>query len=770
MRRSAVGLWLAFVVACAAVALRTDYSADLAAFLPRSPTPAQQILVDELREGVVSRIILVGLEGAEPARLAALSRALAARLAQDPRFAYVANGADDGFEADLDFLHRHRYLLSPAVAPGHFDAPNLHAALERQLGLLDSNAGMLVGRWIENDPTGETLRLLEALGREGGPRKRDGVWFSADGRRALLVAQTRAAGFDIDAQEAAQAALRAAFGAAQAGGATLLMTGPGMFAVQSRESIKRDATRFSLLATVLVSLLMLAVYRRPRILGLMLLPVATGALAGVAAVSLGFGAVHGVTLGFGATLIGEAVDYAMYVFTNTPEGGTPRQTLARIWPTLRLGMLTSVCGFAALLFSGFPGLAQLGLFSIAGLVAAAAMTRWVLPQITPGGTTVRSATWLGPMLQKAVAGAGRLRLPLAAVVAASCAGIAWQGGQPWDDELSSLSPAPLADQQLDAQMRRDLGAPDVGPLIVVREATEQAALESAERIGAALDALRREQGLDSYDSPALLLPSAATQRQRQQAIPAPGALRASLAAAARGTPFRVEALQPFLDEAGAARSASPVTRADLEGTALALKVDALLAHRHGEWFAMLPLKGRIDAEALRATLRGIAGERAVLLEIKKETDALYRGYRTRATTFAVAGVAAIALLLAFSLRSPARVWDVLAPLAAAVVVTVALLLVLQAKLNLFHLVGLLLVVGVGSNYALFFERGSEPEDRADASRIYTSVFLCNLSTVIGFGVLALAATPVLRAIGGTVALGALLSLVFAAILVPRRAA
>jgi len=75
------------------------------------------------------------------------------------------------------------------------------------------------------------------------------------------------------------------------------------------------------------------------------------------------------------------------------------------------------------------------------------------------------------------------------------------------------------------------------------------------------------------------------------------------------------------------------------------------------------------------------------------------------------------------------------------------------------------VVGVGSNYALFFERGSAPG--GDPGRIYVSVFLCNASTVIGFGVLALASTPVLRAIGGTVALGALLSLVFAAILAPR---
>ncbi|HYJ18286.1 MAG TPA: hypothetical protein VEW72_03850, partial [Burkholderiales bacterium] len=127
--------------------------------------------------------------------------------------------------------------------------------------------------------------------------------------------------------------------------------------------------------------------------------------------------------------------------------------------------------------------------------------------------------------------------------------------------------------------------------------------------------------------------------------------------------------------------------------------------------------------------------------------------------------AAIIVLLLVALRSPARVWDVLAPLAAAVLVTVAFLLAVNTRLNLFHLVALLLVVGVGSNYSLFFERGST--QAADSDRIYTSVFLCNLSTVIGFGVLGFAGTPVLRAIGGTVAIGALLSLVFAAVLVAR---
>src|SRR5690606_39262287 len=181
-------------------------------------------------------------------------------------------------------------------------------------------------RWIEADPVGDTLRLLQGMAPQEAPAKREGVWFSADGRRALLVVQTRAAGFDIDAQEEAQAGIRAAFDAARenvpTAHARLLVTGPAIFAIKSRASIKHDAARFSLLATVLVSALMLVVYRKLRVLVLMLLPVATGALAGIAAVSLGFGAVHGVTLGFGATLIGEAVDYAMYVFTNTEAGST----------------------------------------------------------------------------------------------------------------------------------------------------------------------------------------------------------------------------------------------------------------------------------------------------------------------------------------------------------------------------------------------------------------------------------------------------------------
>jgi len=764
-----IGLWLGFLLACAIIVARSQYGADLAAFLPSSPSPTQRFLVDELREGVVSRLILIGIEGREQDRLAAVSRSLAARLEKNERFIYVADGAQDGLRADGEFLLRNRYLLSPAVTAERFTASGIRRGLEQQLDLLSSPTSMLVGNLLPHDPTGEMLQLIDRFQGQGGPDKRDGIWFSADGTRALLVAQTRAAGFDIDAQEQALAQIRAAFDAAvpeqHAEGARLLVTGPGVFAVESRAGIKRDAMRFSLLGTLLVSAILLFVYRSLRVLALTLVPVASGALAGIAAVSLAFGSVHGVTLGFGATLIGEAVDYAIYLFTNTAPGSTPKTTLQRIWPTLRLGMLTSVFGFGAMLVSGFPGLSQLGLFSIAGLVVAVLVTRWVLPELVPEGYHVRTAAGLGPSLMRLLAHAPRLRLPLLVLVIAVVAWLATRGSTVWDDELSSLSPVPVQIQRLDQQMRADLGAPDVGPVIVVRGDSEQSVLETAEQVGATLAVLQTEGVLAGFDSPAFYLPSIGAQRARQQAIPDAATLTRNLAAAADGLPFRAGTFAPFVEDAQAAKRQVPLTSQDLVGTGLGLKLQALLAQRQGGWFAMLPLRKVSDMHLLEAGLSKHDRSQVVLLDMKRELDELYHGYRLRALGFALLGVVAIVVLLMVTLRSARRTWDVVAPLAAAVLVTAGILVATGARLNIFHLVALLLVVGVGSNYTLFFERGSP--GAADPQRTATSVLFCNLSTVVGFGVLGFAATPVLGAIGTTVAIGAFLSLVFAVILTAR---
>ena len=83
-------------------------------------------------------------------------------------------------------------------------------------------------------------------------------------------------------------------------------------------------------------------------------------------------------MGFGSALIGEAVDYAIYFFVQAGREGEARWRRT-FWPTVRLGVLTSALGFGALLFSGFPGLSQLGLYALSGVITAALITRFVLP-------------------------------------------------------------------------------------------------------------------------------------------------------------------------------------------------------------------------------------------------------------------------------------------------------------------------------------------------------------------------------------------------------
>jgi predicted exporter len=745
--------WIGALAACTAIIAKTRFTNDLSAFLPRSPSPEQQLLVEQLREGVVSRLLLVAIEGADEGSLAAASKRLAAALRADPAFLSVDNGVASASSQDREVLWRYRYLLSPDFAPERFSTAGLRRSLEDDLRLLASPAGMLMSRTLPADPTGELLRALDRLGDQVSIPMRHGVWFSADGKRALLVAQIRAPGADLDAQEQALQSIRSAFSRVQVASERLLLSGPSLFSVMTRSQIREDAWRLSALATVLIAALLLAVYRSPRVLVLGLLPVASGAAAGIAAVSLGFGFVHGITLAFGVTLIGEGVDYAIYYFL---------QGFARLWPTLRLGVVTSICGFSALLFSGFTGLSQLGLFSIVGLIVAAAVTRWVLPVLTPSGVNAIAVAAVGERVDRLVRPPRWLAPAVLALLGGAALSLLFWPRERWSTDLASLSPIPESARVLDQQLRRDLGAPDIRHLVVVQAKSDEAALQAAEQVGLALDQAVRQAQLDGFDSPALHLPSRRTQLARRAALPEPQALNASLEQAAKGLPFRPGLFKPFVEDIVATRSMAPLERRDLAGSKLALKVDTLLVHGERGWSAMLPLRGVYDAGAIARSVAAVSGVQGVLLDLKKESDELYRAYLHEALEHALLGAAAILVLLAASLRSARRVFDVVAPLAAAVILDAALFAVLGEQLSLFHLVGLLLVVAVGSNYSLFFDRlAFYPDERA---RTLASVLLAALCTAIGFGVLAFSRVPVLHAIGSTVAIGALLALFFSAIL------
>ena len=782
--RWVIAAWLILLAVCVFIVSRVQIGADLSAFLPRSPTPAQQLLSEQLRDGVISRLMLIGIEGGAPQALAQTSKQLAQRLRSTPGFSLVSNGEESSLARDQAFLMENRYLLSSAVSPERYSTEGLRAALENSLQLLGSPAGLLIKRVIPRDPSGELLHLLDQFAGQSQPAMQNDVWMSRDGKRALLLAQTSAAGFDIDAQQQTQELIRSQFSEATRGtelsGLRLQLSGPGVFAVHARDHIKGVASLFSIITAILISILLLLVYRSWRVLTLSLLPVISGALAGIAAVSLGYGVVYGVTLGFGITLIGEAVDYAIFFFTRLTPGQAPSQALDKIWPTLRLGVMTTVCGFSPMFLADFPGFAQLGLFSVVGLVVAVLVTRWVLPRLVSEKFSSTTPPYLSTWVMKQIQQAPQLRPAVWIAVLAAVLFIALRPGPIWSDNLSSLSPLQEADKQLDQMLRNDLGAPDVRYMAIVNGKDREEVLERSEMLGAQLDGLVNSQSLAGYDSPARYLPSLKTQRARQSALPAAEKLRANLQQALAGLPFRADLFEPFLSDAAAARNRAPLTPDDLRGTNLSMQTESLLIQRSDGWIAILPLRGVTDAPSIQQALTQ-QGSHVVLLDLQQESDALYQTYVHEAIKLSALGALAIVLLLFASLRSVRRVTLVLLPLAAAVIITTAIVLTSGQKLLIFHLIGLLLAVAVGSNYALFFDRENHVGvhdvgvndvgvNDEDTRRTMVSLLVANITTIIAFGMLAFSGVPLLTAIGETVAIGAFLSLLFSAVLMGTRIA
>jgi predicted exporter len=335
-------------------------------------------------------------------------------------------------------------------------------------------------------------------------------------------------------------------------------------------------------------------------------------------------------------------------------------------------------------------------------------------------------------------------------------------------DLAALSPIPAAQQALDAELRRELGAPDVRSLFVIGPAASEAELLlRSEALGAALAPLIARGLLAGADLPSRYLPSAETQEARRAALPDDAALAEALRVAAAGLPFRPSAFDPFRRDVAASRTLPPLDVATFaaEAPTLSARLAPLLTRGGGESWAIAPATGVSDPAALEGT--AIPG--VLFLDVKREMERLLAAYGRSTLIWALAGGVLVLGLLGAGLGM--RAFAVAAPIAGALVVAVALLAALGEALSLFHLAALLLLAGLAIDYALFLAR--RPGDDASAATTEAAttdatadatlgaVVTCALATLLTFGLLALCATPVLRGIGLTVSLGVVAAFVLA---------
>lgn len=774
--RHAVRLIFVLIVLAAAGATVFRFvpiQSDMTVLLPEQRGGDLGLLFGALRQGAASRTVMIALAPEKAAgpvdRARALSRAFRQALERSGQFESVANGELRRDRSAIEPFFRHRYHLAPLLDADRYTAAGLRSAFEDLVRRLQGFGGAVVKDIMAADPT---LRTFDVLARWTPPptKRHQGVWVDADARRLLFLARTAGDGFSFTDQSAMIAAVHAAAKPLEEkfGPLRVVLSGPSVIAVESRQQAESESRRLVLLSIPLVAGLLLLFLRRPIALPLAFLPLLCGFVAGAAMVVGVFGAIHVTTLGFGATLLGIAVDYPLHLLSRVQGGLAPRTAARRIWPALLLGAATTTCAFLPLILSSMPGLAQLGVFTVTGLAVAVLVTRWGLPAL------IRSADrppvrWGGrvPAMVHGALGQGR---GVALIVGVAALALLVAREQPvWQNDLVALSPIPEDIRSRDRILRRDLAATDPRILLsVAGDSTEQALQRSMPLVP--FFAARQAAGdLAGFEMAALFLPSKRAQAAQLAALPASGVLARDVRAAQAGLPFAEGFFDPFLQDIATARQTGPIGPGDIVDDALRARLETLLLTSDRGIQALILLRGVRNSAEFQGALRNAGFDDVRYLDLKQTAEEVMAGYRDETLRWVALGGGLALLMLAVVLRSFRAVTEVLAPVLLSVTLTAVAMVYIAGGLTVFHLVALLMVAGLGIDYAVFLRHGrdadgTDPIERGDTVR---AVILCAATSIAVFTLLATAAVPILSQIGWTVAIGSAVSLLLCLIFTGR---
>ncbi len=749
---------------------------DLGDFLPKGESRVETLMVDLLDKGATSNLIFVGIRGDDTEQIVAANKTLAEKFSDSDYILAVHNSPAGLTQSQQELIQQYRYLLTNRLASQTMTAQGLTQALQQRMQGLTSPLASLEKKFIRFDPTGEVLNILQQVSNQdkdqsSAPRLVDGTWIAQSGQRGLMVLELNATAFDLDGlSDAYEFVVQEMGELAGKYQVEFDVTGPGAFAVFSRNIIRDDVKLLSILATTGVGLFLLLALRSLPMLFIVFVPLACGILFAIAAILLVFGKINGITLAFGVTLIGVAIDYPIHFFTHLKHGkhDPSRSSLKLIWPTLRLGVFSTVIAYGSLLFAEMRGLQQLGLFTITGLLIAAMTTRWVLPLLVPHQLpSNKGLSGLHQVLEHIALPAYKIRWLALAATIASLVYLLVIDRTIADYNTRSLSPISKAETALDREIRAEMGHWAGGNLFLVTGESEQQVLQHLEQLEPYLQELVSEQRISDYASVASFLPSVERQLQRRNALPDENTLRQNLNFALDGFPFKKDLFDQFVDDVVQSKTLEPITLSNLEQYDLQEKVSTLLHQKDNQWYAPVLLYGVYDEAALADNLNQVYPDQnwVSFISLQHQSNNIMENALNNMIKLITMGGFCIYLLLSISFRDFIRPLKIILPTLMAVGLTVSILAFSGISLNVFHIVSLLLVVGLGLDYSLFFHRLTDHED--EWSSTFRALWMCCFSTVLVFGMLIISKTPPLHAVGMTVAIGALLCLTLGAIFASR---
>jgi predicted exporter len=756
-------------------------STDVSELIGDGDDKAIASLSRAIAQSELSRTIVVAMTARDTLSAIDLSRRFEATLHSNPNtssaFADIQAGPPTGTDKLIWKLYENSRLgllaSDAAGAKVALSDAGLKTAADALKAELAGPLSPLAARLAPDDPLLILPSIFDGMAALGPANlKPEAGRFIANDRTAIVVLRTVASAFDADGQRPVMAAISAAFESAKAGEspieATLQISGLARFAIAIEENIRQDILRVSVLSVTGLLLLCWLLFRGFRLVAMSLLPVACGMVFALAVCQAIFGRVHGLTLSFGASLIGVCIDYVVHFYvhqTLDPAADGPHATMRRVRPGLLLGGATTLIGFGALIAASYPGLREVAIFASCGIVGALTVTIVVQPSLV--GRAAPNIPRRDRLVGRLYAAFMTLRrnprsvVGLTATIAA--VGLLGLTQVEFDDHIDGAASFPELVAE-DTAVASLVGGFERGRFVASVGNDVDEALGVNDRAVQALTAARSAGALGSFRSVAQLLPSPATQRDVARVVFDDPTLTDRFTTAFEAAGFDTSVFQPFIDRVKS-KSFQELRWEHFTDTPLAGLLTPFRVDLADGRVAILTWLSEVHhPSVLEAHLDLISG--AHLVDQRAIIGGTNRAYRSRLIWLIALGVGLIALLLGARYRSVKRTVAALVPAALASVTTVGILGLLGVKMNLFGLVALLMILSMGVDYGVFlvevFLVESESETREQSATLLGLLVAC-LSTVLGFGLLAISSHPAMQLIGLTSAIGVLLSLMLAPI-------
>lgn len=738
-------VWLLVLCACAVFCAREvttakPFHSNLLELLPRDE---RNPVLHELSVLLASRFqdkLLVLVRSDDRAQGLAQAQDLQVRLLASARLAPEQPGA--GLQQELLALYRpfsqqlldvqsrewlqnqtpeelaeqaYRELFNPVAAP-------------RPFGFAEDPFN-LGGRWLTSLAPRISLQEYQGfplveIEREGEPQS----WL-------LVTAKLKDSPFDVEVQQdvtGAVQAFRQAWPDAQ-----LLTSGMIFHAAAGTEQATNEINTVGLGSTIGIISLVLLVFRRITPLVAVMLTMTSAYVLALTVSLLVFGRIHIITLAFGSTLLGVAGDYVLHFLVGSQREGSGLAARHHLRYAMAIGALTGMGAYLLQFATPFPGLQQMAVFCSAGIFGAWMTVLALAPyyKVTPATQHMpliaaerffqvgqwfyrplwRNRLWVGTAL------VGILMLALAAIL---------RGGV--NDAVINLNTSPKALLQSEQQVQQILQQPSVSQFFYIEADSPEQLLVRTQQLNERLAELKQD-GL-RWQSIAQYLPSAAQQIADRQLVSnklygEQGAL--TLLCEKLGTQCQA----PTLSE----QSLTPVA---FDASAFAELLPPMQPQGTG-WRTLVTVSGEVHGAELAAVAKQVKG--VALVNQTEDLSQLLGRYRTSVSE--LLALTLVLLAVGLALRYRHHSWRMLLPLMLAM--TVALGCAAMGGITLFHVMALLLVIGIGLDTAVFYtEGGFNPESWLASS------LACGTS-ILAFGLLSLSAVPVLHQFGLIILVGIL---------------